>query len=121
MRYTIAGLLCASLAGFAGDAFAHAHLKSADPAESATLSAPPPVLKLQFSEGLELKFSGIKVTGPAKDEVKLGPATLGAGGDTGLEVPVTGALAPGKYQVEWHILSKDGHKTKGSYSFTVKP
>ena len=122
MRRSTSGLLCAlAVLGFAGSAFAHAHLKSADPAENATLPVAPASLKLQFSEALELKFSGVKVTGPSKDEVKLGPAALGAGADTALDVPIAGVLSPGKYQVEWHILSKDGHKTKGSYSFTIKP
>jgi copper resistance protein C len=120
MRRTKLGLLCAlALCGSAGSAFAHAHLKSADPAENATLAAAPTALKLQFSEGLEIKFSGVKVTGPSKDEVELGPAA--PGGDTALDVLITGTLAPGKYKVDWHILSKDGHKTKGSYYFTIKP
>jgi methionine-rich copper-binding protein CopC len=39
----------------------------------------------------------------------------------GLSVPVIGTLQPGIYTVEWHALSTDGHKTTGSYSFTVKP
>ncbi|MBX9334482.1 copper resistance protein CopC, partial [Serratia marcescens] len=25
----------------------------------------------------------------------------------------------GKYNVSWHVVSVDGHKTKGQYSFTV--
>jgi len=35
-------------------------------------------------------------------------------------VPVTGTLADGSYTVDWHALSGDGHKTHGSYTFTVK-
>jgi methionine-rich copper-binding protein CopC len=35
-------------------------------------------------------------------------------------VPITGILAAGTYQVSWHALSNDGHKTKGTYSFVVK-
>lgn len=122
MRSWKVGMLCAlAMPGLADAAFAHAHLKSSDPAQDATVSVAPAVFKLQFSEGLELKFSGIKVTGPSNGEIKLGPAASGAGGNDVLEVPLAGTLAPGKYQVEWHILSTDGHKTKGSYSFTVKP
>jgi copper resistance protein C len=46
---------------------------------------------------------------------------VGAGGDTTLVVPVTATLAAGTYTVDWHALATDGHKTNGSYTFTVKP
>jgi methionine-rich copper-binding protein CopC len=109
------------LIGSLGEALAHAHLKSSEPAANATLAASPVKLMLQFSEALEPKFSGAKVVGPAKAEAKLGPAATAADSDATLEVPVTEALSPGKYTVEWHVLSKDGHKMKGSYKFTIKP
>jgi len=38
-----------------------------------------------------------------------------------LMVPLAETLSPGAYAVEWHILSTDGHKTNGTYAFTVKP
>jgi methionine-rich copper-binding protein CopC len=36
-------------------------------------------------------------------------------------VPVTDELVAGTYTVEWHVLSTDGHKSRGTYGFTVKP
>ncbi|WP_412065601.1 copper homeostasis periplasmic binding protein CopC [Rhizobium sp. SYY.PMSO] len=105
---------------FAGQAMAHAHLKSAVPAADSTVKAAPSELDLTFSEGLNLKFSGIKITGPGKMAVKTGEASL-MDKDATLMVPVTDELAPGKYTVEWHALSTDGHKTNGIYSFTVAP
>ncbi|KAA1179856.1 copper homeostasis periplasmic binding protein CopC [Rhizobium tropici] len=105
---------------FAGQAMAHAHLKSAVPAADGTVKTAPSELDLTFTEGLNLKFSGIKVTGPDKAAVKTGEGTL-MNGDTTLMVPVSDKLAPGKYTVEWHVLSTDGHKTNGTYSFTVAP
>ena len=105
-------------AALAGPAFAHAHLESATPADKATVAAPGE-LDLNFSEDLNLKFTGIKVTGPAKAVVKTGNGMLMNKNKT-LMVPVSGKLAAGTYKVEWHALSADGHKTKGSYSFTVK-
>jgi methionine-rich copper-binding protein CopC len=103
----------------AGQALAHAHLKSSVPADKASVASPSE-LDLTFSEGVNLKFSGIKVTGPKKEEVKLGNAML-MDSDTTLMVPVSDTLEPGTYKVEWHALSNDGHKTNGSYNFTVKP
>jgi methionine-rich copper-binding protein CopC len=109
----------ASLA-LAGQAFAHAHLKAAVPADKATVAASPAELDLSFSEELNLTFSGIKVTGPGKTGVKTGEASLKEDDKT-LVVPVSGTLGAGSYTVEWHALSTDGHKTSGSYSFTVQP
>ena len=113
----------AALAGFAftTQALAHAHLTSATPAENGTVSAAPAELDLKFSEGLNLKFTGVKLTGPDKKAVATGTASLGAGDDTTLVVPVPAALAAGIYTVDWHALSADGHKTHGTYTFTVKP
>ena len=102
-------------------AFAHAHLKSATPPMNGSISAAPTELDLTFSEGINLRFTGAKLTGPDKKPVPTGDATLGAGGDTTLVVPVSGDLARGTYTVSWHALSADGHKTGGSYTFTIKP
>ncbi|MDK4715441.1 copper homeostasis periplasmic binding protein CopC [Rhizobium sp. CNPSo 4039] len=105
---------------FAGQAMAHAHLKSAVPAADGTVKTAPSELDLTFSEALNLKFSGVKVTGPNKASIKIGEGMLMNSGTT-LMVPVTDKLPAGKYTVEWHALSTDGHKTNGSYNFTIAP
>jgi methionine-rich copper-binding protein CopC len=106
--------------GFAGQAFAHAHLTSATPAAGSTITAAPTELDLTFSEDVNLKFTGVIVTGPKKTVVKTGQAML-MSGNTKLMVPIEGTLDPGIYTVAWHALSTDGHKTNGTYSFTLKP
>lgn len=116
-------LLFATLAAcmaLTGQAFAHAHLKSSTPAADSTIKQAPSELDLTFSEGLNPKFSGATVTSPDKKTVKTGASML-MDGDKTLMVPLSDTLAPGKYTVEWHVLSTDGHKTNGSYSFTVAP
>jgi methionine-rich copper-binding protein CopC len=120
-RFTHTAALAAIVSfGLASQAFAHAHHKSAVPAADGAVSTSPVELDLTFSEGLNLKFSGVKVSGPHKAVVTTGAAKLKAGDDTTLIVPVSGTLAPGAYIVEWHALSSDGHKTNGNYTFTVK-
>jgi methionine-rich copper-binding protein CopC len=104
----------------AGQAVAHAHLKTSTPAADSTVKQAPSVLDLSFTESLNLKFSGATVTGPEKKTIKTGSAAL-AEGDKTLTIPVSDQLAPGKYTVKWRVLSNDGHKTNGSYSFTVAP
>lgn len=110
------GLLCQTAPGLA-----HAHLKAAVPAVNGTVPTGPTELELTFSEGIELKFTGVKITGPGKAAVPTGAATLGTTGDTTLVVPVAPPLQPGSYTVAWHALSTDGHKTSGTYSFAVRP
>jgi methionine-rich copper-binding protein CopC len=109
----------ASLA-LSGTAFAHAHLKSSVPADRATVKVAPTELDLTFSEELNLKFTGVKIMGLGKAEVKTGTATL-MDADKGLMVPLSQKLDAGAYTVEWHALSADGHKTNGKYSFTIAP
>ena len=104
----------------AGQAFAHAHLKSAAPAPDSVVKTAPTELDLIFSEGINLKFSGVKVTGPNGVVVKVGAAML-MDEDKTMMAPLADPLAPGAYKVEWHALASDGHKSKGEFGFTVRP
>lgn len=104
----------------AGQAFAHAHLESSVPADKAVIKTAPTELDLTFSEELNPKFTGVTVTGPDRKAVKTGEAML-MDDDQMLMVPISDTLPAGIYTVEWHALSADGHKSKGKYSFTVKP
>lgn len=113
-------LAAAMTIGCTGMAFAHAHLKTSTPAGGSTLTVPPTEIDLTFTEDVNLKFTGIKLTDASKKDVATGDAML-MDKDTTLMVPVTGTLAPGAYTVAWHALSKDGHKTNGTFTFTVKP
>jgi methionine-rich copper-binding protein CopC len=115
--FSIAAILSLALTG---RALAHAELQSAIPAAGGTVATAPSELDLKFSEDLNLKFSGVKVAGPDKKTVQTGPATL-KDKNTTLVVPISGTLSAGVYTVAWHALSADGHKTHGSYTFTVKP
>jgi methionine-rich copper-binding protein CopC len=102
-------------------AIAHAHLASANPAVDGAVAVSPAELDLKFSEAVNLKFSGVKVAGPDKATVATGDASLAQGDESMLVVPVSPALSAGAYTVDWHVLSKDGHKSHGTYKFTVKP
>ena len=120
-RILIVALASALTLGFVGEASAHAHLKTATPAAGSAVTASPSELRLGFTEGVNLKFTGVSVTGPAGAPVSTGAVALEPGDDKVLNVPVSGPLAPGAYKVTWHALATDGHKTDGNYGFTVKP
>ncbi len=112
-------LLAASVAASPA-VFAHAHLKHQYPAADANVTAAPQALTLNFSEGIEPKFSGVKVTGSQQQTVKIGTVKRNDNDKTQLIAPIEQALTPGEYTVEWHVVSVDGHKTQGSYRFSVK-
>ncbi|MBT1714515.1 CopC domain-containing protein YobA [Enterobacter dykesii] len=98
---------------------AHAHLKQQSPAADSVVSAPQ-ALTLNFSEGIEPGFSGVVVTDAQKQVIKTGTATRDEKNKAQLTVPLEQTLVAGTYQVDWHVVSVDGHKTKGSYRFSVK-
>ena len=98
---------------------AHAHLKQQSPAADSVVSAPQS-LTLNFSEGIEPGFSGVVVTDAHKQVVKTGAVTRDEKNKAQLIVPLAQTLVTGTYRVDWRVVSVDGHKTKGSYHFSVK-
>lgn len=119
--FAILCLAAAGIAGLPGQALAHAHLKASTPADQATVSPGPQILRLEFSEGVEPKFCQVSVT--MDDGMDMGPATLATDPKDPkiLIATLPGKLDAGTYKVTWHAVSVDTHKTDGSYSFTVKP
>ncbi len=112
----IAAALAFGLAASA--AFAHARLESATPPAGGTVSSPS-AIRLEFSEGVEPKFTGVTVTGPA-GAAALGAPSVEAGHQNVLIVPIAKSLSPGVYTVKWHAVSVDTHHTQGTFAFTVK-
>ncbi len=97
------------------------HLKSAEPAPDST-SAAPKQLSLSFSEGIEASLSQVllqRQDGQASTAITTGKVISGRDERT-LDVPLDAPLEPGRYQVKWRVLAKDGHKTQGDYRFTVQ-
>ena len=96
---------------------AHANLVSSDPGKNATIASPTKIT-LHFSEALEMKVSGLKLTDidgkpvAIKAETPPDPKSLAA-------APAA-PLAPGLYTVTWTSMGDDAHKMTGTVSFTVK-
>ena len=102
----------------ATDAFAHAQLEKATPAVGGTVASASEI-RLEFSEGVEPKFSKVSVTGPG-GAVPLGAAKTEPSNQAVLIVPIAKRLSPGEYTVHWHAVSVDTHHTQGDFQFTVK-
>ena len=115
MRTRIAALslLLATLGTTA--AYAHAFLDHASPLVGSTVAAAPREVALTFTQNLEAAFSSVEVTDAKGVRVDQGkPQISGNTMRVGLK-----ASGPGRYQVHWHVLSVDTHKTEGNFSFTV--
>jgi len=123
MRKFIAAFIIVALTSFATavPAFAHAHLKHAVPAVGSEVSPGPTVLKLTYSEGIELAFSKVEIA--MDDGMTMQPASVALDPNDPAVIIVTFSkpLDPGQYAVTWHVVSVDTHKTQGHYTFTVKP
>jgi methionine-rich copper-binding protein CopC len=124
MRFhTLAGAALAALliaAAQTAPAFAHAELETAVPAiDSAT--AAPTELRLGFSEELELVFTTVAVTGADGAMIPTGTLALDPADSKILIVPLSAPLAGGAVHVDWKAVAVDGHKSEGSYNFTVTP
>lgn len=105
---------------FSPAALAHAHLKSQYPAANAHVEASPQALTLTFSEDIEPAFSGVEIIGAGQQKMPTAEVERAPKQHNQLIVPLEKPLTSGSYQVDWHVLSVDGHKTKGSYTFSVK-
>ena len=104
-----------------GSAAAHALLKVAVPAVGATVTGRPSELRLHFSEGIEAAFSGVTLTAEDGQPVQPVAVAVDPADSATLVVSLSGPLAPGTYNVQWHVVSVDTHKTQGRYDFTVAP
>lgn len=104
--------------------FAHAHLDSQLPAANSEVTTPKE-LRLNFSEGVEEKFTkvSIRLDGPG-DATEIiqtqSVATDPADKKVLIVIPAV-PLAPGSYKIEWHAVSVDTHKSEGVYRFKVTP
>jgi methionine-rich copper-binding protein CopC len=112
-------MIAASLLSRPG--FAHPELQSAEPAAGAAAAASPKQIRITFTEAVIPQFSGAEVKDQAGKTIATGKATVDPANRKQLVVPVNELLPPGDYNVEWHAVSDDTHRVKGSYSFSVAP
>ncbi|TCW81924.1 copper resistance protein CopC [Burkholderia sp. SRS-46] len=100
-------------------AFAHARPANTDPAANAALGATPAAVAIDFTEPLEPAFSSIVVVDGSGKTVSDGKASVDAANRKRMTVPLS-ALGAGGYTVKWVAVAADGHRTQGSYRFSVK-
>ena len=109
-----------ALAGaWPNQAFAHAYLVKAVPAQRATLFQAPTRVQLWFNERLEPKFCTVTVTDSAGKAVDQGDLKVAPDDPKQLSVGLN-PIAAGTYEVKFRVLSVDGHVVENHFPFTVR-
>ena len=108
---------CLVLALGSVGAYAHAFLDHASPLVGSSVSAPPHEVRLWFTQALEPKFSAAQLRSSAGGVI--GTGRVDPGNPKEIVIPVRG-LAPGRYKVDWKVLSVDTHRTQGNFGFEIK-
>jgi methionine-rich copper-binding protein CopC len=114
---TAVAVIAASL--FGGAACAHPQLQSAEPAPGAATTTSPKQIRITFNENVIPQMSGVEVKDQTGKIIPTGKAATDPANKKLLVVPVNEQLPPGDYKVEWHAVSDDTHRIKGSFSFRV--
>jgi methionine-rich copper-binding protein CopC len=100
-------------------AWAHAALQRAEPRIGSEVSPAPQKVQLWFSEALEPALCKVEVKTAAGQSVNAGESRVANDDRRRIDAAVE-SLTSGTYRVEWSVVSVDGHKTSGSFIFTVK-
>jgi methionine-rich copper-binding protein CopC len=102
----------------------HAQLIKSKPSDKAELKQAPTQVELWFNELLDEGFNSIEVIPAAELTAKnhpnlaKGPPKVDPADRTHLTVALS-ALKPGKYVIQYRVLSRDGHSAPGRVNFQV--
>jgi methionine-rich copper-binding protein CopC len=97
---------------------AHALLLEAMPADGATVSAVPSDLVLRFNSRIEHELSKATLVAEA-DGQRSALAVVADAPPDRFVCALPASLAPGRYTIEWQVLSVDGHRVAGKLGFAV--
>ena len=120
MRRHLVSLALLAGALWPSAALAHAFLDHAEPAVGSTVAVAPAELQLFFTQELEPAFSGVTLSGGDGQAIATGAASIDPQNRAEMVLTLP-ALAPGHYQVSWHAVSVDTHRTEGTFSFDIQP
>lgn len=98
---------------------AHARLVRSEPASGAK-GAAPSTIRLVFSEEPVLALTRLHLLSAGGDTIALASARYDSTDEHIIIADVTGAPAAGTYTLSWATAARDGHASKGSFSFSVE-
>ena len=113
--WIIGAMVLATLAP--SSVFAHAFPSASQPAVGATVNSPPAQVVITFDSPIEPLFASLQVLDSQGANQVDGEAQVG--GDRRMLSAKLKPLKPGDFTVKWTVVAEDGHRTEGSYAFTV--
>jgi methionine-rich copper-binding protein CopC len=100
-------------------ASAHTRLLSSTPSAGAIAPTPVSVLRLRFSEALIGRFSCLTLV--RRDGTKASGVTCSVATDgKTLIATLRTPLAAGAYNLAWHAVATDTHRSQGAFTFMVR-
>jgi methionine-rich copper-binding protein CopC len=112
-------LLLIFLLASPGVSLGHAFPDHSDPRVGSTVSGSPASVRIWFDSDLEPAFSTMMVHSANNVMVDKGDSRVDQADPKLLEVSVP-RLPPGTYRVIWNVVARDGHRTMGDFTFSVK-
>ena len=98
---------------------AHATLVKSDPPRRASLSSSPKQIQLWFNEKIEGSYASVTVLDSNKKSITENnpEVVLDDPKSVVLNIP---QMEPGRYTVQYRVMSVDGHVIESSFDFSVK-
>ncbi|HQV89785.1 MAG: copper resistance CopC family protein [Nitrosomonas sp.] len=98
---------------------AHATLVKSDPPRRASLSSSPKQIQLWFNEKIEGSYASVTVLDSNKKSITENnpEVVLDDPKSVVLNIP---QMEPGRYTVQYRVMSVDGHVIASSYDFSIK-
>ncbi len=109
----------ATLSIYGQPAFAHAKLIKSDPPNRASLNVAPKQIQLWFNEEIEGSFALISLLDANGKSVTDNNPELVPDDSRTVVLPLP-EIEPGRYTVNFRIMSTDGHVVESDYKFTLK-
>jgi len=100
-------------------AMAHALLERSVPAPGAVVNIAPATITVFFDAELEPVFSSLIIKNKQGEKVSQGSGETQSSGPKSLTAKLS-TKAKGVYHVYWDVVSRDGHRASGNFTFTVQ-
>ncbi len=108
----------AAASALSSPAWGHAFPSAEEPGAGSTIKPAPTRVVIRFDSPIEALFAKLLVTDDKGNDVTAS-APQRSKDKRELAVALK-PLKPGDYHVSWSIVAEDGHRTEGSYLFTVE-
>jgi methionine-rich copper-binding protein CopC len=112
-------LVILSLSFQINSASAHATLVKSDPSRRASLSSPPKHIQLWFNEKIEGAYASVTVLDSNKNSITENSPEVVSDDPKSVMLKIP-QIEPGRYTVQYRVMSVDGHVIESNFDFSVK-